>query len=129
MPDPASGGRINPHPLTLVQTLRANGMTDRERSRLLRTPASQPELDHPQGRACDIMFNPHSHPSAAEGSQSRAWLITHQANLGIHYLIWQGRCWSADNPTWVSYRSSAYDCPNPNNLTGCHYDHIHVSMY
>ncbi|WP_410660932.1 hypothetical protein [Amycolatopsis sp. lyj-112] len=128
VPDPTSGGRITPRTLTLAKTLRANGMTGNGLGCFAHRPAN-PNSDHPQGRACDIMFNPHSQPSVAEGWQVTNWLIFHQANLGIRYLIWQGKYWSADNPTWGAYQSSAYGCPNPNNLTGCHYDHIHVSIY
>ncbi|MBB5852852.1 hypothetical protein ACFQ05_06105 [Amycolatopsis umgeniensis] len=75
------------------------------------------------------MFNPHDETSVARGWQVANWLIAHQADLGVRYLIWQGKYWSADNQTWSTYQSSAYGCPNPNNLTGCHYDHIHISMY
>lgn len=128
IPDPTSGGRITPRTLQLVQTLRTNGMTGNGLGCFAHRPAN-PNSDHPQGRACDIMFNPRSQPSVAEGSQIANWLIAHQADLGVHYLIWQGRYWSADNPAWGPYKSSAYGCPNANNLTGCHYDHIHVSMY
>ncbi|MEV6907043.1 hypothetical protein [Amycolatopsis sp. NPDC051071] len=128
MPDPTSGGQITPRTLTLVQTLRANGMTGNGLGCFAHRPAN-PNSDHPQGRACDIMFNSHSQPSVTEGSQIANWLIAHQADLGIRYLIWQSQYWSADNPTWSAYQSRSYGCPNPNNLTGCHYDHIHVSMY
>ncbi|WP_409496114.1 hypothetical protein [Amycolatopsis sp. cmx-11-12] len=128
MPDPTSGGRITPRTLNLVQTLRTNGMTGNGLGCFAHRPAN-PHSDHPQGRACDIMFNPHSQPSVTGGWQVANWLIAHQANLGVSYLIWQAQYWSADNPTWSTYQSSAYGCPNPNNLTGCHYDHIHVSMY
>src|SRR5439155_6185279 len=45
------------------------------------------------------------------------WLAASQPQLGVHYLIWQGQYWSADTPTWVPYRSDAYGCPNPVNVT------------
>jgi hypothetical protein len=88
-----------------------------------------PDSDHPKGRACDVMFNPHDQQSVAEGWAITNWLIANQAQYGINYLIWQGRYWSATNPRWVTYTSTAYGCPNPANLTGCHYDHIHISVY
>jgi len=47
----------------------------------------------------------------------------------VHYVIWQGLIWSTEHPAWATYRSPIYGCPNPHNLTGCHYDHIHVSLY
>jgi hypothetical protein len=128
MPDPTSGGRITSRTFALVQALRTNGMTGTGLGCYAHRPAN-PTSDHPQGRACDIMVNPHSQTSVTDGGRVANWLIAHQPDLGVRYLIWQGQYWSADKPTWVTYQSSAYGCPNPNNLTGCHYDHIHVSMY
>ena len=87
-----------------------------------------PDSDHPQGRACDIMITPNDQQSVADGWRIANWLAT-TAELGVHYLIWQGQYWSADTPTWIPYRSDAYGCPDPANLTSCHYDHIHTSMY
>lgn len=49
-------------------------------------------------------------------------------DTGISYLIWQGQYWSARDPRWATYVSGNYGCPNPANLTGCHYDHIHWSI-
>jgi len=46
-----------------------------------------------------------------------------------HYLIWQGRIWIVEQPEWIIYRSPIYGCPNPVNQTGCHYNHIHISLY
>ena len=43
--------------------------------------------------------------------------------------IWQGQIWSTEHPTWTTYRSTIYGCPNPTNLNGCHYNHIHFSAY
>jgi hypothetical protein len=87
-----------------------------------------PTSDHPQSRACDILLNPHNRQSVAEEWRTANWLATNQAQLGVHYPIWQGQYWPAETPTRVPYRSDAYGCPNPANLTGCHYDHIHISM-
>lgn len=128
MPDPTSRGRITPRTLNLVQTLRANGMTGTGLGCFAYRPAN-PSSDHPQGRACDIMFNPNSEQSVADGWRVANWLTASQASLGVHYLIWQGQYWLATEPRWVPYRSSNYGCPNITNLTGCHYDHVHVSMY
>ena len=127
-PDPTSDGRITPRTLALIRALQAGGMTGLGLGCHQARPAN-PESDHPQGRACDIMFDPEDERSVAEGWRVANWLIAHQAALGVRYLIWQGQYWSADNPSWQPYRSSAYGCPNPANVTGCHYDHVHVSMY
>jgi hypothetical protein len=127
-PDPTSKGRITPRTLALVHALQTNRMTGAGLSCFGRRPAN-PTSDHPQGRACDTMIGSGDPRSVAEGWRIAAWLIAHQHSLGVHYLIWQGQYWSADDPTWVPYVSGAYGCPNPANITGCHYDHIHVSMY
>jgi hypothetical protein len=65
----------------------------------------------------------------ARGWRIAEWLATVQPTYGIRYLIWQGRIWSAKNPTWTTYQSKVYNCPDPANTTGCHYDHIHISTY
>ncbi|GHE80831.1 hypothetical protein GCM10017786_08840 [Amycolatopsis deserti] len=127
-PDPTSNGRITPRTLALVRALQAGGMTGEGLGCHEARPAN-PDSDHPQGRACDVLFNPGDARSVGDGWRVVNWLITNQAALGVRYLIWQGQYWSADNPAWEPYRSSAYGCPNPANVTGCHYDHIHVSMY
>ncbi|SFB53377.1 hypothetical protein SAMN05216266_11725 [Amycolatopsis marina] len=126
--DPTSNGRITPRTLALIHALRTVGMTGTGLSCHAPRPAN-PASDHPKGRACDIMFNPHDPASIADGWRAANWLTTHQAHLGVRYLIWQGQYWSAENPTWTPYTSTAYGCPNPANLTGCHYDHVHISMY
>ncbi|WP_092537194.1 hypothetical protein [Amycolatopsis arida] len=114
--------------MALVQALQTTGRTGDGIGCYAHRPAN-PSSDHPQGRACDIMFTPHNQKAVTEGWAITSWLIAHQAIFGVRYLIWQGQYWSAEEPSWVPYRSSAYGCPNPANLTGCHYDHIHVSMY
>lgn len=127
-PDPTSNGRITPRTLALVHALQEAGMAGIGLGCHAPRPAN-PSSDHPRGRACDIMLNPRDRQSIAAGWRTANWLIAQQASLGVHYLIWQGQYWSAENPTWVPYTSRAYGCPNPANLTGCHYDHLHVSMY
>jgi hypothetical protein len=128
VPDPTSGGQITRRTLALVHALRVAGMSGNGIGCFAQRPAN-PSSDHPQGRACDVMFNPHNPASVADGWQVANWLTTNQAALGVKYLIWQGQYWSADKPSWATYISSAYGCPNAANVTGCHYDHIHISIY
>ena len=53
-----------------------------------------------------------------------------QAVLGINYVIWQDKIWTAGSPkAWGPYYSTVYGCPDDTNITGCHMDHIHVSFY
>jgi hypothetical protein len=127
--DPSgTGGHVTPRMAALYQTLQAGGA--------LRGGAScwdphpqNPDSDHPRGRACDIFFNPRDPADVAHGWQLARWLTTAQPAYAIHYIIWQGLIWTATSPNWATYHSQVYDCPNPTNLTGCHYDHIHISVY
>ncbi|WP_232376330.1 lytic transglycosylase domain-containing protein [Amycolatopsis aidingensis] len=128
MPDPTSNGPITPRTLALVHALKVADMTGTGLGCYAHRPAN-PTSDHPKGRACDIMFNPHDPASVADGWRVANWLTTRQATLAVRYLIWHGQYWSADNPTWRPYHSRPYGCPNPTNLTGCHYDHVHISIY
>lgn len=127
-PDPTSDGRITPRTHTLVRALQATGH-DGDGIGCYAPRPQNPDSDHPRGRGCDVFFNPHDRHDIAEGWRVANWLITHQARYGINYLIWQGRYWSATQPRWTTYTSDAYGCPNPSNLTGCHYDHIHISVF
>ncbi len=93
--------------------------------------AANPSSDHPSGRACDFMFDYRTPAGVEAGWRAADWLVANQAVLGVKYVIWQGLIWNAGrtvNP-WSTYTSTAYGCPNPANATGCHYDHVHVSMY
>lgn len=128
IPDPTSDGYITPRTYALLLALQANGMT-RGGVGCAATRPANPDSDHPRGRACDVMFNPHDQRSVAEGWAVANWLIANQARYGITYLIWQGQYWSARDPRWATYTSDNYGCPHPTKLTGCHYDHIHISVY
>lgn len=128
VPDPTSNGHITPRTHTLLAALQKRGMTGDGIGCFAHRPHN-PTSDHPNGRACDIMLNPHDQKAVAGGWTIAHWLTTNQAHYGINYLIWQGQYWSAHYPRWVTYQSDAYSCPNPAHLTGCHYDHIHISVY
>ena len=88
-----------------------------------------PDSDHPRGRACDLFFHPYDAADVVRGWDLTRWLIARQGVYGVHYLIWQGRIWIVEQPEWIIYRSPIYGCPNPVNQTGCHYNHIHISLY
>lgn len=86
-----------------------------------------PDSDHPRGRACDVMFDPQDAGSVADGWRLARWLAREHDTYRIDYLIWQGRYWDASQG-WGPYSSPVYGCPNPANVTGCHYDHVHISV-
>lgn len=82
--------------------------------------------DHAQGRACDVMMAPggtYPGPDAtARGWAIATWMQGNAAQLGIDYVIWNGRIWIASlaGQGWRPY--------NGYGPTAGHYDHIHVSV-
>lgn len=125
--DPTSNGRITARTHTVLRAVQGRGL-DGDGVRCHAQRPANPDSDHPTGKACDVMFNPHQAATVAEGWRLARWLIRHHEYYRITYLIWQGQYWSAEDPGWVPYTSPAYGCPNPANLTGCHYDHLHFSV-
>jgi transglycosylase-like protein with SLT domain len=129
LPDPSgTGGHVTPRTNSLYQALHqagalTGGVTCWDAH--LHNPTS----DHPRGQACDAFFDPRDGNDVARGWRIASWLTTVQPTYGIRYLIWQGQIWTAEKPAWATYRSDIYNCPDPANITGCHYDHIHISMY
>jgi hypothetical protein len=94
--------------------------------------AWNPTSDHPRGRACDYTIGrPGRMPTAAQVAQGwrlATWLRAHEGPLHVAYVIWQGRIWSAarDTAGWRPYTGGGvYD---PADITGGHYDHVHVSL-
>ena len=127
--DPTTTGRITPRTLALIQATEAQGYAGGGIT-CWDAHAWNPTSDHPLGKACDVFFA-HPDPTAvAQGWAYANYLVANQAALGIKYLIWQGQFWQAADPTrWVPYASTIYGCPNPAEITGCHYDHVHISVY
>ena len=97
--------------------------------------AWNPSSDHPKGRACD--FFPARSGEFPQGDDLAAgwavaeWLRAEARELDVRYVIWQGRIWyrgSADAADgWGRpYRGGGvYD---PEDATGGHFDHVHVSV-
>jgi hypothetical protein len=129
VPDPSgTGGHVTPRTAALYRALAAAAAI-RDGATCWDPHPQNTDSDHPRGKACDIFFHPNDPNDVARGWNLARWLIAHQNAYGVHYLIWQGLIWSADQPTWTTYRSTIYSCPNPANLTGCHYDHIHFTLF
>lgn len=85
-----------------------------------------PQSDHATGRAIDFMIHDWQQTSATGDTWSR-WLQDNASALGINYLIWDAKWWSAGDPVdaWKPYAhpSGATDATN------MHLDHIHVSVH
>ena len=129
LPDPSgTGGHVTARTSTLYHALTAAGLI-REGAGCWDPHPQNPDSDHPRGKACDLFVNPNDAADITRGWQLATRLAAAQATYGVHYLIWQGRIWTAESPAWSVYHSAIYGCPNPANITGCHYDHVHVSLY
>jgi hypothetical protein len=129
VPDPSgTGGHVTPRTATIYHVLAAAGAL-RAGGTCWDPHLQNPGSDHPLGKACDLFFHPDDPADVARGWALARWLVTQQATYGVHYLIWQGLIWSTEHPTWTTYRSDIYGCPNPTHITGCHFDHIHLSLF
>lgn len=84
--------------------------------------------EHKEGRAFDWMLSVNRPGERAVAEQFMTWLLGEGPNgeaaynarrLGVMYVIWNGRIWSADHASrgWLRYGG-----PNP------HVDHIHISL-
>jgi len=131
VPDPTTGhGCLTPRTATLVAQLRAAGY---RRIACWDAHEWNPNSDHPRGKACDVTFGPGgvlpSPAQKAAGDQLAAQLQAAARTLGVNYLIWSGRIWSAAHSKdgWQPYNGGGvYD---PKDITGGHFDHVHISMH
>jgi hypothetical protein len=84
--------------------------------------------EHKEGRAFDWMLSANRSQERAIAERFLAWLLDegpdgeaayNARRLGVMYVIWNGRIWSANHAArgWLRYRG-----PNP------HIDHIHISL-
>ena len=97
------------------------------------SPRPGTQSEHPLGRACDLTFGNTigQYPTAEQldyGWQVTEWMQTHAEALGVEYLIWQGKIWSLsrDSEGWRPYNGGGMH--DPDNVTGGHYDHLHVTV-
>ncbi len=96
--------------------------------------AWNPGSDHPAGRACDFFPTRSGEFPAgdelASGWAVANWLRDNASDLGVRYVIWQGRIWyrgTGDRGGW----GRPYDgggVYDPTDATGGHFDHVHVSV-
>lgn len=94
--------------------------------------AWNPRSDHPTGKACDYTvgrIGKFPGPAlVAKGWSLALWLRFNAVALRVHYVIFQGRIWSREHDAegWRPYDGAGgiYD---PRNVTGGHFDHVHVS--
>ena len=96
--------------------------------------------EHYDGRAVDWMANSRNATQKAQATAAVAWMLANDKasnpyamarRLGVMYLIWNNRTWSAYRPQegWKEYNGclsaalagTAYD-------TTCHRNHVHISL-
>ena len=128
--DPTSDGQITARLLHLHdQTLGRYPQT----SWACWSPRPGQSSEHPLGRACDIAFGnaigQYPTPSQLEaGWEVTNWMKDNAEALGVEYLIWQGQIWSLsrDDEGWRDYGGGGMH--DPDNVTGGHFDHLHVTV-
>ena len=112
------------YPETRYGTVRACGPT--------------PNSEHQDGRAVDWMVSVRSSERRAEAAAVLGWLLATDARqnanamarrLGVMYLIWNNRIWSASRADegWRPYSDCASH-PERSADSRCHRNHIHFSL-
>lgn len=125
--DPTTNGNITPRMKKLLDALKR--APAKPASKGCWRPADQ-FPDHPGGYACDLMFTPANTKKNINAGWALAnWLVANQKVLAVKYVIWQGKIWTADREPqhWRPYTVNG--CPDPAQVTVCHYDHVHVTVY
>ena len=88
--------------------------------------ASNPDSDHPSGRAVDVMIeNWQSQSGIDEGDRIADWVRAHAEDLGVSYVIWRAKIWSVGDKDWRSYSHPS----GGSDPTLDHLDHVHVSVH
>jgi putative peptidoglycan binding protein len=94
--------------------------------------------EHFEGRAVDWMDSVRDPRQAAQAAVLIRWLLApdsrgngyaYARRLGVMYLIWNDRIWSAGDPHagWQPYQDCARH-PEPDHDTTCHRNHVHISL-
>jgi hypothetical protein len=129
IPDPTTGrGCLTPRMLNLATQLQAQGW----QVSCWDPHPWNPHSDHPKGAACDVFPGRAgelpSAPQKANGDALAASLRASAARTGVSYLIWYGHIWSVsrDDEEWRPYGGGGIYAPSE--VTGGHFDHIHISM-
>ncbi|MFC7620666.1 M23 family metallopeptidase [Microlunatus sp. GCM10028923] len=128
--DPTSSGLITARTLHLYEQARK---LFPDTSWACYSPRPGSKSEHPLGRACDITFGNQIGTRPAPGQLDAGWQLTtwlkeNAQHLGVAYLIWQGKIWSqARNAEgWRDYNGGGMH--DPHDITGGHYDHLHVTV-
>ncbi|OYO08881.1 metalloendopeptidase [Enemella evansiae] len=128
--DPTSNGQITARMLHVYQqTLAAFPDT----TWACYSPRPGTTSEHPLGRACDVAFGNAigQYPTTEQhalGWEVTNWVQDHAEALGVEYLIWDGLIWSVsrDSEGWRPYNGGGMH--DPGNVTGGHYDHLHITV-
>jgi hypothetical protein len=86
---------------------------------------TNPDSDHPAGRTVDIMIEGWQTRTGIEhGDRIAEWVRGHADELGVTYVIWRAKIWSAGDPGWRPYTHPS----GASDPTSRHLDHVHVSV-
>jgi murein DD-endopeptidase MepM/ murein hydrolase activator NlpD len=125
--DPTTDGRITARTSYILAQVRAASPGS---SWSCWSPRPGTDSEHPLGRACDGTFGNSigtraTGPALQQGWAVVNWLKAHAQQLGVEYLIWQGRIWSLAGAAegWRKYDGGGMH--DPASVTGGHFDHAH----
>lgn len=98
-------------------------------------PTDNVSQDHPTGHAVDIMVDDDGTAATGDrealGTAIAEFVRANAAGLGVNYIIWDNRIWSAGRAAsgWQPYCDAGH-CPyGPSpSPTALHEDHVHVSV-
>ncbi len=104
----------------------------------VRNCGTTPSSEHHDGRAVDWMVSVRSSAQRAQAEAVLAWLLAIDGDqnayamarrLGVMYLIWNNRIWSASRADdgWRPYSNCA-NHPGSSADSRCHRNHIHFSL-
>jgi hypothetical protein len=92
--------------------------------------------EHYDGRALDWMNSARTAVGVAQANAVLHWLLTTDKagnkdaiarRLGVMYVIWNNRIWSAYDQQWEPYQNCA-KTPGISHDSYCHRNHIHISL-
>lgn len=120
---------VTPRTATIIKKLKSMEVGD---GMLCWDPHLQnPKSDHPKGKGCDITIGKlgkkPTGDKKAEGDALAEWFVKNAKTWGVKYVIWDGKIWTDSTQRWRDYGGGgAYD---PDDITGGHFDHNHVSLH
>ncbi len=128
--DPTTDGKITERTAAVLAQVRQQFSST---SWSCYSPRPGQPSEHSLGRACDGTFGNSigtkaTGPALDLGWKVTNWMKTNAKELGVEYLIWQGKIWSVARSAegWRIYDGGGMH--DPAAITGGHYDHLHFTV-